>query len=42
VIPRRVAWLALSLGAVLSLLSGLMPMLRVSQLRVTDALRRIG
>lgn len=42
VIPRHVAWLALSLGAALSLLSGLVPMLRVSQLRVTDALRKIG
>jgi putative ABC transport system permease protein len=42
VIPRRVAWLALTLGAALSLLSGLVPMLRVGQLRVTDALRKIG
>ena len=41
-IPRRVAWLALTLGAGLSLLSGLVPMWRVSQLRVTDALRKIG
>jgi putative ABC transport system permease protein len=41
-IPRRVAWLALVLGAALSLISGLVPMLRVSQLRVSDALRKIG
>lgn len=42
VIPRRVAWLALTLGAALSVLSGLVPMMRVGQLRVTDALRKIG
>jgi putative ABC transport system permease protein len=42
VIPRRVAWLALLLGAALSLISGLVPMFRVSQLRVSDALRKIG
>jgi ABC-type antimicrobial peptide transport system permease subunit len=41
-IPTRVAWLALGLGGGLSLLAAFVPLLRLSQLRVTDALRRLG
>lgn len=42
VIPPRVAWLAFSLGVGLSALAAAIPVYRVTQLRVTDALRRIG
>lgn len=41
-IHRRVAWLALTLGMGLSLLAAAVPVYRVAQLRVTDALRRLG
>jgi putative ABC transport system permease protein len=42
VIHSRVAWLAVALGVGLSLLAAAVPMYRVAQLRVTDALRRLG
>lgn len=42
VIHRRVAWLAVGLGIGLSVLAAAAPIYRVAQLRVTDALRRIG
>jgi putative ABC transport system permease protein len=42
VIPKRVAWLALGLGIGLSALAAAAPMYRLAQLRVTDALRRLG
>ena len=42
VIHRRVAWLAVALGLGLSLLAAAVPVFRVAQLRVTDALRRLG
>jgi putative ABC transport system permease protein len=42
VIHRRVAWLAVALGLGLSMLAAAVPMYRVAQLRVTDALRRLG
>lgn len=42
VIPPRVAWLAFSLGIGLSAMAAAMPVYRVMQLRVTEALRRIG
>ncbi len=42
VIHPRVAWLALALGIGLSMLAAAVPMYRVAQLRVTDALRRLG
>jgi putative ABC transport system permease protein len=42
VIHRRVAWLAAALGVGLSVLAAAMPIYRVAQLRVTDALRRLG
>jgi ABC-type lipoprotein release transport system permease subunit len=42
VIHRRVAWLAVALGVGLSVLAAVTPIYRVSQLRVTDALRRLG
>jgi putative ABC transport system permease protein len=42
VIHQRVAWLAVALGIALSMLAAAMPMYRVAQLRVTDALRRLG
>ena len=42
VIAPRVAWLAFGLGVGLSALAAAIPVYRVSQLRVTDALRRIG
>jgi putative ABC transport system permease protein len=42
VIHRRVAWLAAALGVGLSMLAATMPIYRVAQLRVTDALRRLG
>jgi len=42
VIHRRVAWLAASLSLGLSLLAAAVPVYRVAQLRVTDALRRLG
>jgi putative ABC transport system permease protein len=42
VIHRRVAGLAVALGMGLSLLAAAMPIYRVAQLRVTDALRRLG
>jgi putative ABC transport system permease protein len=42
VIHRRVAWLAVALGIGLSVLAAAMPIYRVAQLRVTDALRRLG
>jgi ABC-type lipoprotein release transport system permease subunit len=41
-IHRRVAWLATTLGMGLSLLAAAVPVYRVAQLRVTDALRRLG
>jgi putative ABC transport system permease protein len=41
-IPPRVAWLAVALGAGLSLLAAALPVARLAQLRVTDALRRLG
>jgi putative ABC transport system permease protein len=42
VIYRRVAWLTLALGMGLSLLAAAVPIYRVAQLQVTDALRRLG
>jgi len=42
VIHRRVAWLAVALGMGLSVLAAAVPIYRVAQLRVTDALRRLG
>lgn len=42
IIHRRVAWLAITLGLGLSLLAAAVPGYRVAQLRVTDALRRLG
>ncbi len=42
VVPPRVAWLAFSLGIGLSALAAAMPVWRATQLRVTEALRRIG
>jgi putative ABC transport system permease protein len=42
VIPSRVAWLSFALGIGLSALAAAVPVYRVSQLRVTEALRRIG
>jgi putative ABC transport system permease protein len=42
VIHRRVAWLAVALGVGLSVLAAALPVYRVAQLRVTDALRRLG
>jgi putative ABC transport system permease protein len=42
VIHRRVAWLAVALGLGLSVLGAAVPIYRVAQLRVTDALRRLG
>jgi len=42
VIHRRVALLAVALCIGLSVLAAAVPMYRVSQLRVTDALRRLG
>jgi putative ABC transport system permease protein len=42
VIHGRVAWLAVALGLGLSMLAAAVPMYRVAQLRVTDALRRLG
>jgi putative ABC transport system permease protein len=42
VIPRRVAWLALVLGIGLAMLAAAVPIYRLVQLRVTDALRRLG
>lgn len=42
VIHRRVAWLAVALGVGLSVLAAAVPIYRVAQLRVTDALRRLG
>lgn len=42
VIHRRVAWLAVALGVGLSVLAAALPIYRVAQLRVTDALRRLG
>ena len=42
VIHQRVAWLALALGMGLSMLAAAVPIYRVAQLRVTDALRRLG
>lgn len=42
VIPSRVAWLSFGLGIGLSALAAAVPVYRVSQLRVTEALRRIG
>lgn len=42
VIHRRVAWLAVALGVGLSVLAAAAPIYRVAQLRVTDALRRLG
>ena len=41
-IPKRVAWLAFGLGIGLSTLAAATPVYRVAQLRVTDALRRLG
>jgi putative ABC transport system permease protein len=41
VIHRRVAWLAAALGIGLSVLAAAVPVYRVAQLRVTDALRRL-
>ena len=41
VIHRPVAWLAVALGIGLSVLAAAVPVYRVAQLRVTDALRRI-
>ena len=37
-----VAWLAVALGTGLSMLAAAVPIYRVAQLRVTDALRRLG
>jgi hypothetical protein len=42
VIHGRVAWLAVALGMGLSMLAPVVPVYRVAQLRVTDALRRLG
>jgi putative ABC transport system permease protein len=42
VIHRRVAWLAVTLGLGLSVLAAAVPIYRVAQLRVCDALRRLG
>ena len=42
VIPPRVAWLAFGLGVALSSLAAVAPVYKVTQLRVTEALRRIG
>jgi putative ABC transport system permease protein len=42
VIHSRVAWLAVALGMGLSVLAAAVPIYRVAQLRVTDALRRLG
>jgi putative ABC transport system permease protein len=42
VIHRQVAWLAVALGIVLSVLASAAPIYRVAQLRVTDALRQLG
>jgi len=42
VIHRRVAWLAVALGTGLSMLAAAVPIYRVAQLRVSDALRRLG
>jgi putative ABC transport system permease protein len=42
VIHRRVAWLAVALCVGLSVLAASVPVYRVAQLRVTDALRRLG
>jgi putative ABC transport system permease protein len=42
VIHRRVAWIASALGIGLSVLAAAAPVYRVAQLRVTDALRRLG
>lgn len=42
VIHPRVAWLAVALGIGLSVLAAAAPIYRVAQLRVTDALRRLG
>jgi putative ABC transport system permease protein len=41
VIYSRVAWLAVALGVGLSMLAAAVPVYRVAQLRVTDALRRL-
>jgi putative ABC transport system permease protein len=41
-IPKRVAWLALVLGIGLAMLAAAAPIYRLAQLRVTDALRRLG
>jgi putative ABC transport system permease protein len=42
VIHERVAWVAVALGVGLSLLAAVLPIYRLAQLRVTDALRRLG
>jgi putative ABC transport system permease protein len=42
VIHRRVAWLAVALGMGLSVFAAAVPIYRVAQLRVTDALRQLG
>jgi putative ABC transport system permease protein len=42
VIHDRVAWLAVALGVGLSVVAAAAPVYRVAQLRVTDAIRRIG
>lgn len=42
VIHQRVAWLAVALGLGLSVLAAAVPVYRVAQLRVTEALRRLG
>jgi putative ABC transport system permease protein len=42
VIHRRVAWLAVTLCMGLSVLAAAVPIYRVAQMRVTDALRRLG
>jgi putative ABC transport system permease protein len=42
VIHRQVAWLAVALGMGLAMLAAALPIYRVAQLRVTDALRRLG
>jgi len=42
VIHRRVAWLAVALAMGLSMLAAAVPIYRVAQLRVTDAIRRLG
>jgi putative ABC transport system permease protein len=42
VIPTQVAWLSLLLGVALSVLAAAVPVYRLAQLRVTEALRRVG